>query len=352
MTFVMAPFASSGDKDVIPKPIQAGGEVSFAEGFGVDYQADPGDPDVLYPERGKFNELMFQITNLLTQYQGFGFPLFLTSTDNSGTPYLYSVNSYVRFDDGSGFDIYVSLVDANDTDPTDTTKWRRLAGSSLPTGVGMDFHGATLPAGGWVWGNGNTVGNASSGGTNRANADTQALFFQLWNDYPNAILPIQDSTGAASTRGATAALDFAANKRMPVPNKRDRVSAGRGNMGGTSDIGLLTSAGSSLDGTVLGNTGGVQNVILAENQLPAHSHAPGTLVANTAGDHAHTITPGITGSGTENRITTTATPSTPLATSTAGAHTHTIGGVTAPTGSGVAHTNVQPTLICNYIIKL
>lgn len=69
--------------------------------------------------------------------------------------------------------------------------------------------------------NGGTIGSAASGATNRANADTSDLFAVLWNSTSNTDLPIQDSTGAASTRGASAADDFAANKRMPLPNVQD-----------------------------------------------------------------------------------------------------------------------------------
>lgn len=74
---------------------------------------------------------------------------------------------------------------------------------------------ASFPAG-WVRANAGTIGNGASGAT-RANADTQALFTLWWTDYTNADVPIQTSTGAASTRGASAATDYAANKRMTVP---------------------------------------------------------------------------------------------------------------------------------------
>lgn len=72
----------------------------------------------------------------------------------------------------------------------------------------------TAPAG-WLLIDGRTVGNAASGGTARANADTAALFAELWA-FPAASVPIFDSTGAASTRGASAAADFAANKRIAL----------------------------------------------------------------------------------------------------------------------------------------
>lgn len=72
---------------------------------------------------------------------------------------------------------------------------------------------------GWVKADGGSIGSAASGGTTRANADTAALFAVLWN--LNVLdSAIQDSTGAGSTKGASAAADFAANKRMVLPDMR------------------------------------------------------------------------------------------------------------------------------------
>lgn len=79
---------------------------------------------------------------------------------------------------------------------------------------------------GWVISDGGTIGSAGSGATNRANADTSALFTLLWNGTLNAVLPIQDAAGGASVRGGSAAADFAANKRLPLPDLRGVVLRG------------------------------------------------------------------------------------------------------------------------------
>src|SRR6187549_2553530 len=47
----------------------------------------------------------------------------------------------------------------------------------------LKFTFATAVPGGWLLLNGATIGNAASGGTGRANADTEALFTLLWNGY-------------------------------------------------------------------------------------------------------------------------------------------------------------------------
>lgn len=78
---------------------------------------------------------------------------------------------------------------------------------------------------GWVLGDGRTIGNAASGATSRANADTILLFTELWNN---------TSSTVSGGRGASAAADFAANKTIVVPSVRGRGVVGRENMGGTA----------------------------------------------------------------------------------------------------------------------
>lgn len=94
------------------------------------------------------------------------------------------------------------------------------------TGEFKWFALTTAPAG-WVVGNGNTIGSAASGAT-RANADTQPLFNAWWSAFLDAQLPILTSAGAGSTRGASAAADWAAGKRLTVFDMRDRFIRGGG----------------------------------------------------------------------------------------------------------------------------
>ena len=112
-----------------------------------------------------------------------------------------------------------------------------------PVGQVAPFALASAPAG-WLKANGGTIGNASSGGTLRANADTSALFTALWTDFPNTVLAIQDSAGAASTRGASAAADFAANKRLPVLDLRGEFIRGLDDSRGV-DTGRVNGSGQS-----------------------------------------------------------------------------------------------------------
>lgn len=95
----------------------------------------------------------------------------------------------------------------------------------VPTGAVAGFR-MTTPPSGWIKENGGTIGSAASSATNRANADTEALFTLLWNNFNQATLPIQNSAGAVTTRGASAAADFAAAKRMPLFDSRSRFLRG------------------------------------------------------------------------------------------------------------------------------
>jgi hypothetical protein len=118
---------------------------------------------------------------------------------------------------------------------------------------------------GFVRANGRTIGSATSGATERANADCQILFQYLWDTDANLTV----STG----RGASSAADWAANKTIALPDWRGRTLAGLDDMG-NSAAGVLTSASTGFGAQggnpiVLGNGGGAQSHSLTLTQLPS-----------------------------------------------------------------------------------
>jgi microcystin-dependent protein len=115
-----------------------------------------------------------------------------------------------------------------------------------------------------------------------------------------------------------------------LPDMRGRVVAGKDNMGGAS-ADRLTSPGTTIggiDGDVLGNIGGEE------------THVP-TL--NEAFSHSHTI------DGGASAFKTNANGATGL-TAVAGTNNNNVS-ATDPRGGNIAHNNVQPTIILNYIIS-
>lgn len=198
-----------------------------------------------------------------------------------------------------------------------------LTPAITPPGVIMPYVGVTAPTG-WLLSSGYTIGNATSGSTARANADTSALYNLLWASYGNAQLPIQDSAGVPTVRGASATIDFAANKRLPLPDLRGRVIAGKDDMGGTA-ANRLTLLGSGITGNINGSAGGNQSATLTTAELPAHTH--NTTVPTT-----------VTGSGTAGATGDAPGPTTSAASTSV--------------GGGLPFSITQPTFVTNYIIKL
>lgn len=145
-----------------------------------------------------------------------------------------------------------------------------------------------------------------------------------------------------------------------LPDCRGRVTAGKDNMGGSS-ANRLTGQTGGLNGDNLGATGGTETHVLTTAQMAAHTHAAGTLAADSAGAHTHTIAMTTSGDdnpgGGNNPISTSGggavpvNPATHISANSNGAHGHTISGSTASVGSDTAHNNVQPTIVFNKIIK-
>ena len=97
-----------------------------------------------------------------------------------------------------------------------------------PTGTVLQgYYGGTAPPS-FVMADGRTIGNAASTATNRANADTVGLFTLLWNITTNA------QCAVSGGRGTSAALDYAANKTLALPNHSGRTMAGRDDLSGTA----------------------------------------------------------------------------------------------------------------------
>lgn len=200
---------------------------------------------------------------------------------------------------------------------------------------------------GWVRANGRTIGRATSGATERANADCQALFEYLWT---------ADSNLAVSGgRGGSAAADWSADKTIALPDWRGRAIAGLDDMG-ASAAGRLTSSYFGTAATALGAAGGLENHQLTQAQLPNYNLVGNTGTQNVIHVHEYlqpaTYT-GLTGGGSAPvgwQGGPTAINTSQETGDNAGLHTHPI--TLASGGSNAAHNNVQPTLLTTIYIKL
>lgn len=189
---------------------------------------------------------------------------------------------------------------------------------------------------GWVRANGRTIGSASSGATERANADCQALFEYLWG---------KDSTLVVSGgRGASAAADWAANKTIALPDFRGRVLAGMDTMGAASADRLNPSITSG----ILGSSGGVQNHTLIQANLPAIK--PPITISDPGHSHTYSaVSQFATTAGNAGNIIT-------ILSAISATTSHNLTGITAAftnnLGSNQAFGLLQPTSVVTIFIKL
>lgn len=190
---------------------------------------------------------------------------------------------------------------------------------------------------GWVRMNGRTIGSASSGASERANADTEDLYSYAWTNFADTICAV---TGG---RGISAASDFAANKPLATIDMRSRAPFGLDDMG-SSALSAFTGISFTIgNATTGGSSAGAARITLTEAQMPAHDHGgatgtDGQTEINYGGANNLTASGGAAalqlGAGDD--------------TETAADHTHTI----ASDGGGAAHDNMPPFVLGTWHWKL
>jgi len=196
------------------------------------------------------------------------------------------------------------------TNTDGTISWETASSSESPFTTGdVKLTLKTTADSGWVLMNDTTIGDASSGATGRANADTEALFTLLWNNTLDANCPV------VGGRGASAAADYAAHKKITLPKTLGRALA-------------VYGSGSGLTARALAATTGTETHTLSTAEMPSHTHA---FYVEGSGINSHT---GINASLVNSGNSSSPNFSPPTA------------------GSGSAHANMQPTVFLNVMIKL
>jgi len=112
--FFRFPWADSGDKTVVPDTTQLDGSVSYQQGFGDDYEKDlDTDPNAKAVPRPETNDLYFELTDNLRQWQTLGVYDFITPGQNGGVAFSYPKFARCRYN-GS---IYENLEASNTNAP-------------------------------------------------------------------------------------------------------------------------------------------------------------------------------------------------------------------------------------------
>lgn len=221
------------------------------------------------------------------------------------------------------------------------------AGFQIPSGVIMPYAGATAPSG-WAFAYGQEVSQTSA-------------------TYKNLYTAISTTYCTAEHGGTCTGGNFR------LPDLRGRSIHGKDNMGGTAASRITT--GATIDGTVLGKSGGSQTVTLCSSNIPqvSTSYTPtGGVPAGSSHYHQTAAPIGQNGNTVNSFLVTNTIPGTIGFTSTSNgsyvnltehfntgseaSHTHPFNGnaatITVGSGSPSAVNNLTPTTIMNYIIKL
>jgi microcystin-dependent protein len=246
-------------------------------------------------------------------------PVEVTGAGNFPAIYIQGSNAYkIRIEDGDG----ALIIEYDDLQgEVSTVDEGGGGGTTLPTGTEVFMYTTGIVTG-WVRENGRTIGSASSGGTERANSDCQALFEHLW--------AVDTNLAVSGGRGGSAAADWAANKTIALPSARGRALVGLDDMGNTAAGALTGGTFTFGDAITLGAYGGAPTHTLALAEIPAHDHNynrwGSDLMSNAA--HEGTLTDDV------RQVTTETSTS-----------SETIGG-------GTAHNNLQPFTLRTIYIKL
>ena len=239
---------------------------------------------------------------------------------------------------------------------------------NVPLGAGMPFFGPVAPNSSFAFPRGQPISRTTY----------SALFALIGTTY---------GAGDGSTTFA-------------LPDLSGRLLACREGMDGAPAPGRITTAGSGIDGTALGATGGAETVTLATSQLPAHTHAntlsdPGHIHGVSDPTHAHSVSDpthahgvndpthnhaaagafvintggglNISSSGPYGTAANTNAAATGISIQAAATGISIQGAATgisiqsaatgasivnAAQGGGLAHTNMPPTMMVNYIMRV
>lgn len=339
------PFANSAGGSFIRAIPQAsqigitGGAASLTDGFPpLCFQ--PVAAGGIPPFGSDMNGILSQLSKW-SQWQEGGGPVFFDNTFATGGSGGYPKSAILMSAVSPG-QFWMSTADSNTTDPdsVSSANWVPAPGT-ISSGTPMPSFSSTVPNG-FVACNANTIGNASSNGTNRANADTLLAYRSIWLAFSNTACPIFTSAGSPTTRGANPDADFAANKALSTPDMRGRGLIGVDTMAGGATTRLtgvpVTLGNATTPGSVIGEN--LHALVTAENG--SHNH-----IASDPG-HTHPYN-----SSTDTGVQANSPPGGHIYNPSAATTGTSFTGITIGTsGSGTGHNTVSQTVTVFWNIKL
>ncbi|WP_193014306.1 phage tail protein [Pseudomonas sp. FME51] len=121
------PFATQGDKIVVPVETQPDGSVSYTQGYSYDYERDQtSDPSAKDIEREKMNSLFHDITESIGEMQLQGF----AKWSEAGKP--YPIRSVVYHKNKA----WQSKIENNNVEPVTGNAWTELKADTTASDVG------------------------------------------------------------------------------------------------------------------------------------------------------------------------------------------------------------------------
>jgi len=296
--YYVFPFGENADDlTAIPDNTALDGSVSYNQGWTPPYEYNlDTNPAALPIPRGQMNQLFYDITLNIQQYQQYGVPYWVT-----GNTVEYPIYSRVYYNNL----VYENQVVDNTATPGDDDTWNVISGSnaSLPIGSIIDYAGVEAPSN-FLMCNGNAV--------------SRSIYVNLLS----AITQLQDGTttnGANTISGLTSTSDLYVGMSIegsgiPVATTISSIVDGNnitisqnstasdtvpirffnwGNGDGSTtfnvpDLRRRTTigsqgSGSSVIGKATGEKGGVESHAILLNEIPNHSHsaASGDFLVNT-----------------------------------------------------------------------
>lgn len=256
--FFDIPFAQSGDLTAVPDGVQIDGSVSYTAGFGVAYQTPVASGGLDFPRRQN-NQLLFDITNVLNQFQINGAPLWYSSYAASpGYPNF----ARVLYTDGN---VYQSTANNNTTTPGASSTWVLNSTSSVQVFAGGVATGsanhvvlATVTPSGYALVNGDVVtftAGFNNGGSTDMNVQSTGVIIIKKNSSSGLVALVTGDILAGNFYSAT----YSSTNSCYVLN--------------TTTLGTMSSLNVS---SVIGNNGSGGATILA-NQIVAAMIANGTI---------------------------------------------------------------------------